>query len=220
MLYELLFCRGGYIGSSLGGVTVMKGDNDTDILASAKAWFMVYHLKFHPEEMSYISGEWELELGRMLKDYPEDPYISITYFHSQTLADELKRNADTLVPRFVISFTLLIVFSTICSLSFVDGTFNIDWVLSKPILSVLGVVNAGIAILTGIGCLSLMGMPYSDIVGVMPFLVVAVGTDNMFLMVAAIRRTSRTHPVHERMGECMADAAVSILITSSTGEYS
>ncbi|UMM12683.1 hypothetical protein L5515_001337 [Caenorhabditis briggsae] len=208
--------EGGYIGSSLGGVTVMKGENETDILASAKAWFMIYHLKFHPEEMSYISGEWELELGRMLKDYPEDPYISITYFHSQTLADELKRNADTLVPRFVISFTLLVVFSTLCSLCFIDGSFSIDWVLSKPILSILGVVNAGIAILTGIGCLSLIGMPYNDIVGVMPFLVVAVGTDNMFLMVAAVRRTSRTHTVHERMGECMADAAVSILITSST----
>lgn len=195
----------------------MKGENETDILASAKAWFMIYHLKFHPEEMSYISGEWELELGRMLTQYPEDPYISITYFHSQTLADELKRNADTLIPRFIISITLLIVFSTLCSLSFIDGSFSIDWVLSKPILSILGVVSAGIAILTGVGFLSLMGMPYNDIVGVMPFLVLAVGVDNMFLMVAAVRRTSRTHTVHERMGECLADAAVSILITSSTG---
>ncbi|CAB3407453.1 unnamed protein product [Caenorhabditis bovis] len=208
--------EGGYLGSSLGGVTLMKGANDTEILASARAWFMIYHLKFHPEEMSFISGEWELELGRKLKEYPDDPYIAITYFHSQTLADELKRNADSLVPRFVVSFTLLVTFSTICSLCFVDGTFCIDWALSKPLLSILGVVNAGIAILTGIGCLSLMGFPYNDIVGVMPFLVVAVGTDNMFLMVAAVRRTSRTLPVHERMGECMADAAVSILITSST----
>ncbi|CAI5438962.1 unnamed protein product [Caenorhabditis angaria] len=208
--------EGGYIGSSLGGVTLMQGENNTEILSSAKSWFMLYHLKFHPDEMSYISGQWELELGRMIQQYPENPYISITYFHSQTLADELKRNADSLVPRFVLSFTLLVVFSMICSMCFIDGTFYVDWVLSKPILSILGVANAGIAILTGIGALSLMGMPYNDIVGVMPFLVVAVGTDNMFLMVAAIRRTSRTLPVHERMGECMADAAVSILITSCT----
>lgn len=34
--------------------------------------------------------------------YPEDPFISITYFHSQTLAEELKRNADSLIPRWVL----------------------------------------------------------------------------------------------------------------------
>ncbi|KAK6038547.1 hypothetical protein COOONC_23947 [Cooperia oncophora] len=59
-----------------------------------------------------------------------------------------------------------------------------------------------------------------DIVGVMPFLVVAVGIDNMFLMIAAIRRTSRCLPVSERMGECMSDAAVAILITASTDALS
>ncbi|CAD6190998.1 unnamed protein product [Caenorhabditis auriculariae] len=208
--------EGGYLGSSLGGVSLMKNENGTEILASAHAWFMVYHLKFHPEELSYISGQWENEMVRQLRDYPEDPYISITYFHSQTLADELKRNADTLIPRFVVAFTLLVVFSMACSMSFIDKTFYIDWVLSKPILSILGVISAGMAILTGIGSLALLGMPYNDIVGVMPFLVVAVGTDNMFLMVSAVRRTSRTLPAKERMSECLSDAAVSILITSST----
>lgn len=34
-----------------------------------------------------------------LDAYPPDPYLQIAYFHSQTLPDELKRNADSLVPR-------------------------------------------------------------------------------------------------------------------------
>ncbi|PIO67990.1 patched family protein [Teladorsagia circumcincta] len=63
-------------------------------------------------------------------------------------------------------------------------------------------------------------MPYSEIVAVMPFLVVAVGIDNMFLMIAAIRRTSRCLPVTERMAECMSDAAVAILITATTDALS
>ena len=177
-----------------------------------------------------------------MKNYPPDPYIEITYFHSQTLADELKRNADSLsmiklkplnffaVPRFVLAFSLLIIFSTICSICFVDKTFFVDWALSKPILSVLGffgydwnliitlgVVNAGMGIISACGFLMLVGMPYNDIVAVMPFLVIAVGVDNMFLMMAAVRRTPRSHPVGERMAECMSEAAVSILITATTG---
>lgn len=57
-------------------------------------------------------------------------------------------------------------------MSVINGSFYIDWVLSKPILAVLGVINAGMGIATAIGGLNLVGMPYNDIVGVMPFLVV------------------------------------------------
>lgn len=212
--------EGGYLGSALGGVSLMKTEKGSSILASARAWFLIYHLKFYPSNISYISGLWEKELANHMSEYPEDPYIKITYFHSQTLADELQRNAESLMPRFVIAFTLLLIFSMLCSIAFIDNTYYIDWVLSKPILAILGVLSAGMGIVTAIGMLLLFGLPYSDIVSVMPFLVVAVGTDNMFLMIAAMRRTSRCLPVTERMAGCMSDAAVSILITATTDAFS
>uniref|UniRef100_A0A915EU51 SSD domain-containing protein n=1 Tax=Ditylenchus dipsaci TaxID=166011 RepID=A0A915EU51_9BILA len=53
----------------------------------------------------------------------------------------------------------------------------------------------------------------------MPFLVVAVGVDNMFLMVAAIRRTNRAYSVSRRMGEAMSDAAISMVITALTDAF-
>lgn len=104
----------------------------------------------------------------------EDPNVNITFFHSQTLAEELKRNADSLVPRFVLAFSILVIFSVACSMSFIDGTFYIDWVLSKPIQAILGVVNAGMGIAAAIGLMNLIGVPYNDIIGVMPFLVVGL----------------------------------------------
>lgn len=57
-------------------------------------------------------------------------------------------------------------------MSFCDNSYYIDWVLSKPFLAVMGVLNAGMGILSGIGSLLLFGVGYNDIVGVMPFLVV------------------------------------------------
>uniref|UniRef100_A0A7E4VFC0 SSD domain-containing protein n=1 Tax=Panagrellus redivivus TaxID=6233 RepID=A0A7E4VFC0_PANRE len=211
---------GGYIGGALGGVTVGYGKNDELILAKAQAWLQVYHLQFYPSNMSYVSGLWEKAFQKALEEYPEDPFIQFTYLHSQSLAEELKRNADSLVPRFILAFTILVIFSVICNMALIDGTFYIDWVLSKPILAVLGVFNAGMGIATAIGALNLAGMPYNDIVGVMPFLVVAVGTDNMFLMVASIRRTNRALPTDIRIGECMSDAAISMFITSLTDAFS
>uniref|UniRef100_A0A0N5AM40 SSD domain-containing protein n=1 Tax=Syphacia muris TaxID=451379 RepID=A0A0N5AM40_9BILA len=213
----------GYIGGALGGVTLTRGENGTTYIAGARAWFLVYHLAFYPQNVSYISGLWE-KVNKHLQDaldhYPTDPYIKFTYFHSQTLAEELKRNADSLAPRFAIAFTILVTFSVLCSMVFIDGTFYVDWVLSKPTLSLLGVINAGMGIVTGVGLANFLGLPYNDIVAVMPFLVVAVGTDNMFLMVAALRHTNRAHSVPRRIGECMSDAAISIFITSLTDAFS
>ncbi|VDN07511.1 unnamed protein product [Thelazia callipaeda] len=210
----------GYIGGALGGVSLFHGQNNSILLAGGLAWFMVYHLKFYPNNVSYISGLWEKRLQEALESYPSDPYITFTYFHSQTLAEELKRNADSLMPRFIAAFSILVIFSSLCSLIFVDGTFYVDWVLSKPILSLLGVINAGMGIITGIGIISFLGVPYNDIVGVMPFLLVAVGTDNMFLMVSAVRHTNRAFSAPKRIGEAMSDAAISILITSLTDAFS
>ncbi|VDK63891.1 unnamed protein product [Onchocerca ochengi] len=210
----------GYIGGALGGISLFHEADGSTSLAGGLAWFMIYHLKFFPRNISYISGLWEKKLQDALENYPADPSITFTYLHSQTLTEELKRNANSLIPRFVVAFSILVFFSLLCSLIFVDGTFYVDWVLSKPILSLLGVINAGMGIITGIGIASFCGVPYSDIVGVMPFLVVAVGTDNMFLMVAAVRHTNRAFPVSKRIGECMSDAAISILITSLTDAFS
>uniref|UniRef100_A0A915PT93 SSD domain-containing protein n=1 Tax=Setaria digitata TaxID=48799 RepID=A0A915PT93_9BILA len=210
----------GYIGGALGGVSLFHEANGTVSLAGGLAWFMIYHLKFFPNNISYISGLWEKKLQEALERYPPDPSITFTYLHSQTLTEELKRNANSLIPRFVVAFSILVFFSILCSLVFVDGTFYIDWVLSKPVLSLLGVINAAMGIVTGIGITSFCGVPCSDIVGVMPFLLVAVGTDNMFLMVAAVRHTNRAYPVPKRIGESMSDAAISILITSLTDAFS
>uniref|UniRef100_A0AAF5PZN4 SSD domain-containing protein n=1 Tax=Wuchereria bancrofti TaxID=6293 RepID=A0AAF5PZN4_WUCBA len=210
----------GYIGGALGGVSLFREANGTTSLAGGLAWFMIYHLKFFPRNVSYISGLWEKKLQEALDSYPFDPSITFTYLHSQTLTEELKRNANSLIPRFVIAFSILVFFSLLCSLMFIDGTLYVDWVLSKPVLSLLGVINAGMGIVTGIGITSFCGVPYSDIVGVMPFLLVAVGTDNMFLMVAAVRHTNRAFPVQKRIGESMSDAAISILITSLTDAFS
>jgi hypothetical protein len=107
-----------------------------------------------------------------MEQYPKDPHIAITYFHSQTLTEELKRNADSLVPRFVLAFSILVLFSVLCNMSMCDGSFYIDWVVSKPLLGFFGVVNAGMGIATAVGGLSLLSFPFNDIVGVMPFLVV------------------------------------------------
>lgn len=213
--------KSAYIASALGGVKLAKGENGENIIVEASAWLLIYQLKFYPNQVSYISGLWEREFKEQMDKYKKSTkHVSITYFHSQTLSDELKKNADRLAPRFIGAFIILICFSVICSVVTIKKSGYIDWVVTKPILSVLGVSNAGMGIASAMGMLTYMGIQYNDIIAVMPFLVVAVGTDNMFLMVASLKRTDRNLRYDKRIAECMSDAAVSILITALTDALS
>ena len=58
----------------------------------------------------------------------ENPYLEVTVFHSQTLTKELARNAESLIPKFVLSFSILVAFSSLNGISFIKDTFYIDWV--------------------------------------------------------------------------------------------
>uniref|UniRef100_A0A5S6Q2L8 SSD domain-containing protein n=1 Tax=Trichuris muris TaxID=70415 RepID=A0A5S6Q2L8_TRIMR len=204
-----------YLGSSLGGVRLDQHGH----IESAEAWLLVYQLQFYPDNNSYVSGLWEKEFQRALLSY-RDPLLDISALHSQTLDDELERNADHLTPRFALCFLILLVFATLCTLRFIDGTGYIDWTVSKPILALVGVIGAGIGVSSAVGLMNLCGMIYTQIVAVMPFLIVSVRLDNTFLMISAVRRTSPQKTVEDRIGDAMSEAAVSITITVLTDVFS
>uniref|UniRef100_A0A914UIW1 SSD domain-containing protein n=1 Tax=Plectus sambesii TaxID=2011161 RepID=A0A914UIW1_9BILA len=177
---------------------------------------MLYHLKFSPDNTSFVSGLWEMELQRRLMEYPEDRHIRFTFFHSMSLSNEISRNADTLAPLFIIAVVFLMLFSVLCNMRLVPGTLYVDWVLSKPTLAMLGVLNAGMGALTSVGFLCFIGVTYTQIIGVMPFICLSVGVNNMFILVGALQATNRAHPVEERMSEAASEAAVAITITMLT----
>lgn len=160
-------------------------------------------------------------------------------------------NAKTSVTfRFATTFTILVIFSVLC-------TFNItwlripwaqrafwfpvvDWVVSKPLLGIAGVLTTLAAIVSACGLLLWLGVTFVDICSVMPFLSLskslitktvmirsvlltlqthnplAIGIDDTFLILAAWHETSRKQSVEDRVEAAMRHAAVSISITSLT----
>ena len=85
-------------------------------------------------------------------------------FTAHSLEDELKRNADAVFPLISNLFSVLITFSIVSCMS-------ADWVRSKPWLGNLGVLSAGLAVVSGFGLVLHAGIPFIDIVASSPFLV-------------------------------------------------
>ncbi|KRZ44461.1 Patched domain-containing protein 3, partial [Trichinella pseudospiralis] len=203
-----------YLGLTLGGVEL---DPVSGQIQQAKAWFLIYQLRFDSEFENWLSSKWELEFERALLHY-QDEMLQLTVFHSQTLDLELSKNSDYMMPKMSLMFMSLIVFATLCAVTFIwdqDGLPWVDWTRSTPLLAFAGIVGAGMGVASSIGLLSILGVSFCEVIGVMPFLVICK-LDNTFLMTSSLFHTKRSASVAERISEAMGDAAVSITITVLT----
>ncbi|KAI0238225.1 Patched domain-containing protein 3, partial [Lamellibrachia satsuma] len=199
-----------FLGSTIGGVSKTPG-GDT----KAEAWTLFYYLRSdenQTEQHNLTVRKWQTEFLTTLakKSYK---HITVTRFTAHSLEDELKRNADAVIPLSSILFTILTIFSIVLCMS-------ADWVRSKPWLATVGVLSAGLALVSGFGLVLHAGIPFIDIVASSPFLILGIGVDDMFVMLAAWRQTDFRLPVEERMGKAFSEAALSITITSLTDALS
>ncbi|XP_078576017.1 patched domain-containing protein 3-like [Branchiostoma floridae x Branchiostoma japonicum] len=192
------FNIGTYFGSELGGVE-LSTDNRT--ILSSKALHLVYNVQTN-------LGQW-IDTFRQVCSRFESEKITVNYLTVSSVDDDVA----SLPPRVAVyigaAIGLLIVFS-------VFSCMMLDWVLTKPWLAVIGVLSAVLAIVSSIGVVLLAGESFSSLTTAIPFLLLGIGVDDMFVMIAAWRKCDVTLPVQERMGRAMSDAGVSITITSIT----
>ncbi|XP_069953397.1 patched domain-containing protein 3-like [Cherax quadricarinatus] len=186
-----------------GGVDV----NSSGIM-SVQALSVFYWLKTNTAKQQAEATLWEDALLEAVEKR-EFEFISVARFVSRTLEVELERNTHSVAPLYAVAVAILVVFS-VCSVMMGD------WVRSKPWLGFASIISATLACLAAYGFLIYLGVEFIGINMASPFLMLGIGIDNAFVMLAAWRRTKLQDSVQERMGQTMAESAVSITITSLT----
>ncbi|XP_030838731.1 patched domain-containing protein 3 [Strongylocentrotus purpuratus] len=196
-----------FVGSQLGGVDLYP---KTDVIKMARAMLLIYSVTRETREAEELAYEWEEHFIQEVDKFAESAeHIVISYETSFGLADEIGEASKRVIPLFVATFCMLVIFA-------VGSCIMRDWVQSKPWLGLIGVLSASLAIVSSIGFLSYCRVEFNELVSLMPFLIIGVGVDNMFIMIAGWRQLSIYLPVHERMGKTYSEAAVSITITNLT----
>uniref|UniRef100_A0A0M3IUK8 SSD domain-containing protein n=1 Tax=Ascaris lumbricoides TaxID=6252 RepID=A0A0M3IUK8_ASCLU len=95
-----------------------------------------------------------------------------------------------------------------------------DWITSKPLEALMGVLSSSFAIISGAGLMFLLGVPFVSQVTVMPFLALAIGVDDTYVMLGAWQDTKRSLPPSKRMGLTLEEAGSAITVTSITSMLS
>lgn len=93
------------------------------------------------------------------------------------------------------------------------------WTEIRVGLGTLGLLSVGMGYLSGMGICSLLGIFYGPVHAALPFLLMGLGVDDIFVMMACWRQlqaTAMENTLEERMAKMLQIAGASITITSIT----
>lgn len=91
----------------------------------------------------------------------------------------------------------------------------------QGMLGAMGLFSVGMAFAASIGVCSLLGIPYGPVHTSLPFLLMGLGVDDMFVMMACWRKlqldpVKRAENIPNRMGLMLKASGASITVTSFT----
>ncbi|XP_023226009.1 patched domain-containing protein 3-like [Centruroides sculpturatus] len=191
-------------GFEFGGVTV----DDENMLIDSKALRLYYQLDHVTEEKKKIALKWEETLSEILSKINMN-HIKIYKAFSHSVNNEINRMGESVLSLIIIIAPIMLIFSAVSCLS-------TDALRSKFWLGVSGCASPFLATVAAFGLLIYCKMEYATLNIVIIFLMLGIGVDDSFILIASWRRTDVNDPVPNRMKEAYAEAAVSITITSLT----
>ncbi|KAH6618191.1 patched family-domain-containing protein, partial [Chaetomium sp. MPI-SDFR-AT-0129] len=223
-------CRPAY-GQPLEPNMILGGYAESGDPADATAMTVTWVLNNYPEGSSEASRamDWEEAMkDRLLalQDEANARNLRLSFSTEISLEEELNKSTNTDAKIIVISYIIMFLYASIAlgstTLSFKDLIRNpaVSLVESKFTLGVVGIAIVLMSITASIGLFSKLGLKATlIIVDVIPFIVLAVGVDNIFLIVHEFERVNISYPddvVEVRISRALGRMGPSILFSAIT----
>uniref|UniRef100_A0A3B5AJI6 NPC1 like intracellular cholesterol transporter 1 n=1 Tax=Stegastes partitus TaxID=144197 RepID=A0A3B5AJI6_9TELE len=195
------------------------GGYSNDDFTNAEAFIMTFSLNNYPrsDPKFKVAMQWETEFLKIVQDYQKNPAANFTfaYMAERSLEDEINRTTAEDIPIFMISYAVIFVYIAVAL-----GEYS-SWkrilVDSKFLVGLGGILVVGCSVLASMGFYSWIGIPSSLVIlQVVPFLVLAVGADNIFIFVLEYQRDVRRpgEKREEQIGRVLGNVAPSMLLCS------
>uniref|UniRef100_A0AC35UI19 SSD domain-containing protein n=1 Tax=Rhabditophanes sp. KR3021 TaxID=114890 RepID=A0AC35UI19_9BILA len=200
---------------------VVLGDfNSTNNYETSKGLVITYLLKnYNEDENNEYSKIWEKEFLRYLKEF-YSPTMSISFMAERSIQDEIVRESKADAYTVLCSYVFMFIYVSITLGQFRFSGDNLLSLLihSKFLLGFAGVLIVALSITSSIGVYAFYGIPASMIIlEVQPFLVLAVGVDNIFLFVQTYQRLTPeqlTEPLEVRIAKISKEIIPSMILSS------
>lgn len=215
-------------GQPLDSKLLFGGSNGS--VLDSEALVITWVVKNYAEgsEETERAMEWEESLKNLLlkvQDEAKERGLRLSFNAEISLEQELNKSTNTDAKIVVISYIIMFIYasvalgSTTLSLRTIFRNPGTAFVQSKFSLGVAGIVIVLLSVSASVGLFSACGIKVTLIIAeVIPFLVLAVGVDNIFLIVHEFERVNRNHPdelVEDRVARALGRMGPSILLSAS-----
>ncbi|XP_028284138.1 NPC intracellular cholesterol transporter 1 [Parambassis ranga] len=157
---------------------------------------------------------WEKEFIQFMKNF-KNPNLTIAFNAERSVEDEINRESNSDISTIVISYAIMFIYISL-ALGHINS-FRRLMVDSKISLGLAGILIVLSSVSASLGIFSYAGIPLTLIViEVIPFLVLAVGVDNIFIIVQTYQRDERMpqEELHQQIGRILGDVAPSMFLSS------
>ncbi|KAI5291900.1 hypothetical protein KEM54_000013, partial [Ascosphaera aggregata] len=210
----------------LGGYDQDNGDV-MDANALIVTWVVNNYQQGTEEEKSAI--DWEQSLKHVLliaQQEARERGLRLSFNTEMSLEQELNKSTNTDAKIVIVSYIIMFLYAALAL-----GSTALTWksiitnpanalVQSKFTLSIVGIVIVLMSVIASVGLFSMFGIKVTLIIAeVIPFLVLAVGVDNIFLIVHEFERVNINHPdeeIEDRIARALGRMGPSILLSSLT----
>ncbi|XP_069951253.1 patched domain-containing protein 3-like [Cherax quadricarinatus] len=164
-------------------------------------------------QVDAVTYEWEQKfINNVLNDTERPPNVSLYLMASSSFGTVSGENVLNDLQYLSLGFGIVFVYVVIML-----GKFNM--VEQRPVLSIIGLSCVGLAVGVSYGLCSAINIPYGPVNSILPFLLLGLGIDDMFVIMQAWNNLSpqeMKQELNERVGYALKHAGVSITVTSVT----
>ncbi|KAH0955249.1 hypothetical protein HN011_012453 [Eciton burchellii] len=173
---------------------------------------------YHNKTRLFPAMEWEESFISFMKNWTatkKPAFMDIAFTSERSIEDELNRESQSDVVTILVSYVIMFAYIAV-SLGQIRscGRFLYD---SKITLGLGGVLIVLASVICSVGLFGFIGVPATlIIIEVIPFLVLAVGVDNIFILVQTHQREGRrpNESIPEHIGRTLGQVGPSMLLTS------
>ena len=161
----------------------------------------------YEQEVLRVLKAWRDERRQEENGY--DLYMNLGLSFSEESGGAIKYD----IRRQILGYILMFAY-TMVSLG------NLNMVESKFYLAGAGILSVFFGVIFGIGVTMALGLPYTPTTGILPFICLGIGIDDMFVIVRCLNnipeQIRRANSREENIGLAMKHAGASITVTSVT----
>jgi Niemann-Pick C1 protein len=203
----------------------------TGNVLDAQALIVTWVVNNYPEGTPELerAENWEVsmrDLMLVLQEEARNRGLRLSFNTEASLEQELNKSTNTDAKIVVVSYIIMFLYA---SLALGSTTLTVRSLLRNPanafvqskfMLGIVGILIVLMSVSASVGLFSAAGIKVTLIIAeVIPFLVLAVGVDNIFLIVHEFERVNISHPeatIPERVSKALGRMGPSILLSATT----